>query len=72
MTAHVIQKSDESGILRYKFVIALVLLPVLLALYASGMEISSIPAVLTSGVFPIGFTLISWAVAAKLVHNLRK
>ena len=72
MTAHQIQRINESSISRYKFVIALVLLPVALALYTTGMELSSVPAALTSGVFPIGFTLMSWGIAAKLVQNLRK
>jgi len=71
MTAQVMNQK-RSGIIKYKSVIALAILPVAVALYATGMDIASVPTVLTSGVFPIGFTLLSWGIAAKLVHNLRK
>ena len=54
-------------------VIGLVALPVVAAMYSSGsMAIEQVPQILTSGVFPIGFTLFSWAVAAKLHLSLLK
>lgn len=54
-------------------VIGLVALPVVAAMYSSGsMALEQVPQILTSGVFPIGFTLFSWAVAAKLAMKLRK
>ena len=54
-------------------VIGLVALPIVAAMYSSGsMAIEQVPQILTSGVFPIGFTLFSWAVAAKLAMKLRK
>ena len=54
-------------------VIGLVALPIAAAMYSSGsMAIEQVPQILTSGVFPIGFTLFSWAVAAKLAMKLRK
>ncbi|MDH3204874.1 MAG: hypothetical protein OEL81_09390 [Nitrosopumilus sp.] len=52
-------------------VIGLVALPVVAAMYSSG-SIEQIPQILTSGVFPIGFTVLSWAIAAKLALRLRK
>ena len=54
-------------------VIGLVALPIAAAMYSSGsMAIEQVPQILTSGVFPIGFTLFSWTVAAKLAMKLRK
>ena len=54
-------------------VIGLVALPVAAAMYSSGsMALEQVPQILSSGVFPIGFTLFSWAVAAKLAMKLRK
>ena len=54
-------------------VIGLVALPIAAAMYSSGsIAIEQVPQILTSGVFPIGFTLFSWAVAAKLAMKLRK
>ena len=54
-------------------VIGLVALPIAAAMYSSGsMAIEQVPQILTSGVFPIGFTLFSWAVAVKLAMKLRK
>ena len=54
-------------------VIGLVALPIVAAMYSSGtMAVEQIPQTLTSGIFPIGFTVFSWAVAAKLAMKLRK
>ena len=54
-------------------VIGLAALPIVLAAYGnSGISIQSIPSVLSSGVFPIGFTLLSWGFATKLALKLRK
>ena len=54
-------------------VIGLVALPIVAAMYSSGtVALEQVPEILTSGVFPIGFTLFSWAIAAKLVLKLRK
>ena len=56
-----------------KFVVAgLVALPVAVAIYSSGsLAIEQVPQILTSGIFPIGFTVMSWAIAAKLALKLR-
>lgn len=73
MTAqHVQTMQNTSGISKYKSVIALVSLPVALALIANNFDIQSIPTVLTSGVFTVGFTLLSWGMAARLAYKLRK
>ncbi len=54
-------------------VIGLVALPIVTAMYSSGTAaLEQVPHVLTSGVFPIGFTLFSWAIAAKMAMKLRK
>jgi hypothetical protein len=54
-------------------VIGLVVLPIVAAMYSSGtVAIEQVPQILTSGVFPIGFTLFSWAIAAKMAMKLRK
>ena len=54
-------------------VIGLVALPIVAAMYSSGtVVIEQVPQILTSGVFPIGFTLFSWAIAAKMAMKLRK
>ena len=73
MTAqHIETMQNASGISKYKSVIALVSLPVALALIVNNYDIQSIPTTLTSGVFTVGFTLLSWGMAAKLAYKLRK
>ena len=54
-------------------VIGLVALPIVAAMYSSGtVVLEQVPQILSNGVFPIGFTLFSWVVAAKLAIKLRK
>jgi len=54
-------------------VIGLVVLPIVTAIYSSGsMTLGQVPAILAGGVFPIGFTLFSWGISAKLTMKLRK
>ncbi|MGI9565783.1 MAG: hypothetical protein ACR2LL_02060 [Nitrosopumilus sp.] len=55
-------------------VIGLVALPIVAAMYSAGSiaSLEQVPQILTSGVFPIGFTLFSWGIAAKLAMKLRK
>ena len=75
MTAYNVQKqnSDASQTKSKLGVIGLVALPVAAAMYSSGgLSIQEIPAILTSGVFPIAFTLLSWGLAAKIALKLRK
>ena len=54
-------------------VIGLVALPMVAAMYSSGsMALEQVPQILTSGVFPVGFTLFSWGLAVKMAMKLRK
>jgi len=64
-------KQGVSGISKYLLVIALVALPVAAALYTNGLDIQQVPTVLTSGVFQIGLTLFSWALATTQVIKLK-
>ena len=54
-------------------ILGLAALPVVAAMYSSeSLSLEQVPQVLTSGVFPIGFTLFSWGIAAKMAMKLRK
>ena len=54
-------------------VIGLVALPIVAAMYSSGtVAVEQVPQILSGGVFPIGFTVLSWAIAAKMALKLRK
>ena len=55
-------------------VVGLIALPIAAAMYSAGSiaSLEQVPQILTSGVFPIGFTLFSWSIAAKLAMRLRK
>jgi len=75
MTAqHIQTKQDGSSTVQKKLVvIGLAVLPIALAAFSNnGISINEIPSILTSGVFPIGFTLLSWGLAVKLGLKLRK
>ncbi len=72
MSTYSIQEKVSAGKTKLG-VIGLVALPIIAAMYSSGsMAIEQVPEILTSGVFPVGFTILSWAVAAKLTLKLRK
>ena len=71
--AQQLQNQTKSSIQKYKTVIALVLLPVVLALYVNGGNVPEIITTLTSGVFPVAMTTLSWGIAVQqLVHVRRK
>ena len=55
-------------------VVGLVALPVVAAMYSSGSiaSLEQVPQILTSGIFPIALTVMSWAIAAKMALKLRK
>ena len=74
MSTYNIQEKVSSENAKTKLgVIGLVALPVAAAMYSSGtVALEQVPQILTSGVFPIGFTVLSWAAAAKLAMKLRK
>jgi len=54
-------------------VIGLAALPIALAAYSNnGISVQGISSALTSGVFPIGLTLLSWGIAGKIGLKIRK
>jgi len=73
-TQHIETKQNGASTVQRKLtVIGLAALPIILAVYSNnGMSIHGISSTLSSGVFPIGFTLFSWGIAAKLALKLRK
>ena len=71
-TYNIQQKVSENTKIKLG-VISLAALPVVAAMYSSGsMALEQVPQILTSGVFPIGFTVFSWVIAAKMALKLRK
>ena len=73
MSTYSIQQQVSDSTKTKLGVVGLVALPIAAAMYSSGnIAIEQVSQVLTSGVFPIGFTLISWGIAAKLAMKLRK
>jgi len=67
-----LQNTTKSSILKYKTVIALVIIPVLLALYVNGGNASGIITTLTSGVFPVAMTLFTWGIAVQQLVYIRR
>ncbi len=73
MSTHTIVEKVSENTKTKLGVIGLVALPVVAAVYSSGtVALEQVPQILTSGVFPVGFTVLSWAIAAKLALKLRK
>ncbi len=73
MSTYNIQQNVSENTKTKLGVIGLVALPVVAAMYSSGtVSLEQVPQILTSGVFPIGMTLFSWIIAAKLALKLRK
>ena len=73
MSTYNIQQNISENTKTKLGVIGLVALPVVTAMYSSGtVSLEQVPQILTSGVFPIGMTLFSWIIAAKLALKLRK
>ena len=71
-THNIVEKVSENTKTKLG-VIGLVALPVVAAVYSSGtVALEQVPQILTCGVFPVGFTVLSWAIAAKLALKLRK
>jgi hypothetical protein len=68
-----IQQSISENTKRKLGMMGLVTLPVVAAMYSSGsMTLEQVPQIFSSGVFPIGFIILSWIVAAKLTLKFRK
>jgi len=69
-TYNTLQKASESKTKLGE--IRLAALAGVAAMYSSGtVSLEQVPQILTSGVLPIGFTVLSWAVTAKLAFKLR-
>ena len=73
MSTYNIQQNVSEQTKRKLGVVGLAALPVAAAMYSSGtVSLEQVPQILSSGIFPIGFTVMSWAIAAKLALKLRK
>ena len=73
MSTYNIQKKVSENTKTKLGALGLVALPIVAAMYSSGsLALEQVPQILTSGVFPIGFTLFSWGLAAKMAMKLRK
>jgi hypothetical protein len=75
MTTQNIQTRQDGASATQKklVVIGLAVLPIALAAYSNnGISVQGILSMLSSGVFPVGFTLLSWGLAAKIGLKLRK
>ena len=64
MTAQIQTRNANS--LKRASSVGLAVLPLITALYTSGFSFHEVPSTLVSGVFPIGFTILSWTLAAIL------
>ena len=69
--AQVQQTHRQSSVQKYLIALILAALPVIIAV-GQGANISGILPTLTGSAFPLAFTLMSWGIAAKLVHDARK
>lgn len=73
MSTYNIQENISENTKTKLGVIGLAALPVAAAMYSSGtVSLEQVPQILTSGIFPIGLTVMSWAIAVKLALKLRK
>lgn len=73
MSTYNIRQNVSEQTKRKLGVIGLVALPIAAAMYSSGtVSFEQVPPILSSGVFPIGMTLFSWGLAAKMALKLRK
>ena len=73
MSTYNIQKNVSEQTRTKLGVVGLAALPVAAAMYSSGtVSLEQVPQILTSGIFPIGMTLFSWAIAVKMALKLRK
>ena len=66
-----VQKQHKSSVSKYLVPLILVVLPVAIAIGQSA-DIAGILPTMTGSAYPIAFTLLSWGIAAKLVHDMRK
>jgi len=72
MSKQINEKKNESSISKYKFVLILAILPVVLSLYANSGNISGVLQSLSTGVFPAAFTALAWGMAVHQIIQIRK
>ena len=72
MSKQISEKKIESSISKYKTVLILAILPVALSLYANSGNFSGILQTITSGVFPVAFTALSWGIAVHQIMQIKK
>ena len=72
MSKTIQEKQSVSSIAKYKIALILAILPVALALYANSGNISGIIQTMTSGVFPVAFTTLTWGLAVQQIMQQRK
>ena len=72
MSKQLHEKKSESSIAKYKFVLILAILPVALALYANSGNLSGIVQTMTSGVFSVAFTALTWGLAIQQIMQIKK
>jgi hypothetical protein len=72
MSKQIHERKNLSSILKYKTVLILAILPVALSLYANSGNISGIIQTMSSGVFPVAFTALSWVIAVQQIMQIRK
>jgi len=59
-------QTKNTNALRKASSVGLAVLPVLVALYTSGFSFHDVPTTIISGVYPMGFTILSWTLAVIL------
>jgi hypothetical protein len=72
MSKQIHEKKIESSISKYMTVLILAILPVVLSLYANSGNIFGIIQTMSSGVFPIAFTALTWAIAVQQIIQIKK
>jgi hypothetical protein len=72
MSKQIQQNKTVSSISKYKTVLILAILPVVLSLYANSGNISGVLQPLYAGIFPVAFTALSWGLAVHQIIQIRK
>ena len=72
MSNQIQEKKAVSSISKYMTVLILAILPVAFSLYANSGNVSGIIQTLTSGIFPVAFTALTWGLAVQQIMQIRK
>jgi hypothetical protein len=72
MSDQIHEKKSGSSIIKYKTVLILAILPVILALYTNSVNMAGVIQTLSSGVFPVAFTTLSWGIAIQQLIQIKK